>query len=670
MDEPDPKLAEDLAAFYYTAEDYGQVSEKEISPTLHALSQISKRYESPEFIAKGGMKQVFKVYDARCKRHVAMAMLHDDAPLELCDPLIHEAWLTALVDHPNIITVHDVGVDDRNRPYFTMDLKAGDSLGELLRKLRDGNSKEANRYPLESLLQMFVKICDAISYAHSIQVLHLDLKPANIQVGQYGEVLLCDWGLGRVLQQDSGMELERLLLNSDLLGSDTLFGEVRGTPGYMAPEQFQAESVRAEHADIYQLGCILYSILTLQRPVEGEPSEASAKTLRGEIVPACERAPERRIPVRLEAVAQKAMMVDPQQRYSSAEALGQEVRRYLMGFATEAEQAGVFTQLGLLYQRNKRFCLTVASCGLLLLFGTAWFASTLAEKESVASSAKRTAGFHLELFRRSETESEELAQQNTESVIRRVVAMHLNGSWQRAEQLLRAVLKDEPDNTVFHRAMGEHLFIRQRFNEASKYLLLGEKRSDWPDQLTCDLAHEYAEIKPDDEATLTVDQMVSLLSRIDGSPGFEAVIVTHDQETRRDPRDRAIIVEEQLRSINPNWKTGWFEYDFESSRLRVGGKGLKQLSTSHSILDGLRPRYLDISGSEISKLWKESDYGVETLDIRGCPLHGNGILRRFVHLRELITTPNQRDSKNHLIRKAVPPRVKITERELEIPLEK
>ena len=124
MDEKPPKPTPKLADFYYLAQDYGQVEEKEISPSLYAISQISTRYESPEFIASGGMKQVFKVYDARCKRNVAMAKLHDDAPHELCDPLIHEAWLTALLDHPNIITIHDVGVDDRRRPYFTMDLKS------------------------------------------------------------------------------------------------------------------------------------------------------------------------------------------------------------------------------------------------------------------------------------------------------------------------------------------------------------------------------------------------------------------------------------------------------------------------------------------------------------------------------------------------------------------
>lgn len=169
-----------------------------------------------------------------------MATLHDDAPLALCAPFIHEAWLTSLLDHPNIITIHNVRVDADKRPYFTMELKSGDSLDGLIEKLDAGVPEVCDRYSLNSLLQVFLKLCDAIEYAHSVHVLHLDLKPANIQVGQYGEMLVCDWGLGRMHRGEDGMEFEWLLLNSDLLSSDTVFGQVRGTPGYMAPEQLRS----------------------------------------------------------------------------------------------------------------------------------------------------------------------------------------------------------------------------------------------------------------------------------------------------------------------------------------------------------------------------------------------------------------------------------------------
>lgn len=100
------------------------------------------------------MKEIFKVYDARAKRHLAMAMLRSDAPEDLFDPFIHEAWLTALLAHPNIITIHDIGVNAQGKPYFTMDLKEGDSLRELIEKLHRGDRETLKRYPLEALLQI------------------------------------------------------------------------------------------------------------------------------------------------------------------------------------------------------------------------------------------------------------------------------------------------------------------------------------------------------------------------------------------------------------------------------------------------------------------------------------------------------------------------------------
>lgn len=651
-----------LADFYFIAEDYGQVEEQELSPSLHAVSQISERYESPEFIAAGGMKQVFKVYDARCKRDVAMATLHDDAPLELCDPLIHEAWLTAQLDHPNIITIHDVGVDSRNRPYFTMDLKSGDSLGHLIEELHAGDAAARDRYPFESLLQMFVKVCDAVAYAHSIQILHLDLKPANIQVGEYGEVLVCDWGLGRMQKQDGGIALERLLLNSDLLSSDTLFGEVRGTPGYMAPEQMQQERNRDSRTDIYQLGCILYSLLTLRRPLEGDLNDSLEKLVLGDITPPRKRAPERNIPARLEAVVLKAMTIDPADRYQTVELLSEEVRRYLTGFATEAEQAGVFTQLGLLYRRNKRLCLTVLCSGLLLFYGAVWSYLTVVMKEQSASTARRKAERTLALYEAGRDEVEKLSAQNAESIERAVVELHLSGNQKRPERLLLMALEGEPNNPTLLRAMGEHYFIMQHFNKAVPFLKRGERREQWPDQRICDLAIEYAVLKPVDEDRLSKSQMISLLNRIENFDGFEAMIVVNDWKHRPGPNQRAAIIEEHLRSINPEWRDGWFEYDFERSRLRIGGEGLERLSHSGSILAGLQPMALDLSGSNIQDLWNETGYTIKSLDVRGCPIEGDdtGVLSRFVHLKELTISPDQIE-----LRELVPEWVSVVVKEVD-----
>ena len=337
-------LEERLETLFFMAEEYDEVGVKETNPSLYALVQVSQRYQSAELLAEGGMKQIFKVFDVRAKRFLAMAMMRDDAPEDLCDPFIHEAWLTALLDHPNIITIHDVGVKEPGRPYFTMDLKQGDSLRQLIDKLCSNDRKTQALYPLETLLHIFLKVCDAVAYAHSLNVVHLDLKPANIQIGEYGQVLLCDWGLGRVLNGEDPQEIDRMLFNPDLLGSVNLHGQLKGTPGYMAPEQLVEDGEVDVRTDVYGLGCILYSLLTLLRPLVGEDEEILNRTKDGAIVPPIQRTPEREIPKSLDAVVMKALAPDPAQRYASVAALRAEVDRYLTGFATEAEEAGLLKQ--------------------------------------------------------------------------------------------------------------------------------------------------------------------------------------------------------------------------------------------------------------------------------------------------------------------------------------
>jgi hypothetical protein len=276
-----------------------------------------------------------------------------------------------------------------------------------------------------------------------------------------------------------------------------------------------------------------------------------------------------------------------------------------------------------------------------LLYGAAWSYWKLAEKERAATSARQTAEQTLRLYEAGKDEVEKLSIQNAESVEQAVVEMHLGSESRRPRELLLAALEAEPDNPVYLRAMGEHFFISQRFNDAIKYLDRGEKRAQWPDQLIRDLAHEFAEKKPDDDQLLSKFQMLDLLRRIDGFNGFEAMIILRDQKHRLELDDCAEIVEEHLRSVNPNWKNGFFEFDVDSGRMRIGGKGLERLSESGSVIVGLRPRALDISGSDIRELWREANLVIETLDVRDCPLDGVGFVSRLAYLKELIVLPGQ-----------------------------
>lgn len=644
--------------FYRMAEEYDGIDAAEINPSLHDLSQVTQRYQSPELIAEGGMKRIYKVYDARAKRYLALAMLREDAPEDLCDPFIHEAWLTARLDHPNIITIHDVGVKEGKRPYFTMDLKQGITLRELIEKLYAGDRKTVAAYPLEALLQIFLKICDAVSYAHSVNVLHLDLKPANIQIGEYGRVMLCDWGLGRVTAgRGDPHEIDRLLFNPDLLGSTNLYGQCKGTLGYMAPEQLIQDGAVDERTDVYGLGCILYSLLTLLRPLTGDEEEVMKRTRDGAIVAPTGRTPNRHIPVALSAVAMKALATDPAKRYSTVDELRTEVQRYLTGFATEAENAGVFKQLRLFYRRNRRFCLTVLCSLLVVTAGAIWSFIELSEKERIASEARDSAERTLALYEAGQTELEKISFENAESIVELAERYQFLGDYKRVEAILKTALENKPSNQLILRELGIYYFIQQQFNQALSYLERGMYRNDD----VCETARNYADIKADDEK-LTALQMIDIINLVSVHEPLILRLVLYDFRQRFDLEERAAIFKAYLHVINPDWKNGWFEYDSEKSVLRMGGKGLWRISTQQSVLIGLNPRVLDLSGSEIEELWKEANTGIEILDIRGTSMKSIWFLKRFVHLRKLIVSPGQLPATE--LRK-LPSRVLVTQKPLE-----
>jgi len=641
--------------FYLMAEEYGEVDAKEISPSFYSLKKTTQRYESYELLASGGMKQIYKVYGTRTKRQLAMALLHDDAPEDLFDPFIHEAWLTARLDHPNIITIHDIGINEQDRPYFTMDLKQGDSLREVIERLHSNDRKTKEHYPQETLLQIFMKVCDAVAYAHSNQVLHLDLKPSNIQVGDYGQVLVCDWGLGRVVGQDDPGEIDRQLLNPDLFGSSNLIGELKGTPGYMAPEQFVEDGALDVRTDVYGLGGILYSLLTLLRPMSGDDEEILKRMKEEEaIVPPQQRTPEREVPASLNAVVMKALAVDPKNRYASVSALRAEVHCYLTGFATQAEEAGVVTQLHLFYRRNRRFCLTLFCAALIIIVGTALSFWEVSEKERAATVARQEAERTLALYEAGRSALETMTSRNAESVVALATRYEIEGRVDGARAVLKTALEQEPENPIYLRAMGIHYFVEQRFGQAVTFL-----ESSGDDDVIYSLSQEYATFKVDD-AILGVNQVIDLLSRLPSRATMQLKLIMNDQNRRANLTERAKIVKAYLQNINPDWVDGWFEFDAAESALRVGGSGLRRLATQQSVLDGLRLRSLDVSGSEVEDLWRESGYVLESLDIHDTPMKQPWFLRRFIHLKTLAISPGQFTPEQLQV---LPDQVKIIERD-------
>ncbi|HSR88423.1 MAG TPA: serine/threonine-protein kinase, partial [Pontiella sp.] len=298
------------------------------------------RYTPHKKLNQGGMKAIWEVDDHRTARKVAMALIQDSriASAEDIDSFLYEARLTANLQHPNIIPIYDIAVDESGNPYFTMKALKGETLGEILKQLSDGNEEYRARYTRTRLLGIFLKVCNAIDYAHTKGVIHLDLKPSNVIVGDFGDVHVLDWGLSTLITHLSEYDGEKAVswhslddvaledgqtLTRYLESSAKQRHIVGGTPGYMSPEQAQGSPLDIDfQTDVYMLGAMLYEILTYCCPVVGDTvKQVLQKTVRGDFPPPAARAPELRIPPALAAIAMKAMQTDPGDRYANVAAL-------------------------------------------------------------------------------------------------------------------------------------------------------------------------------------------------------------------------------------------------------------------------------------------------------------------------------------------------------------
>lgn len=354
------------------------------------LRAVDVRYLRSEPHNKGGMKVILRTHDAMTGRPMAMAKLPKGAKPRAIENFLREARITAHLEHPNIVPIYDIGLDDSRKPYFTMKLLSGSNLGKILAKLRAGDPVVREQYTRAALVDIFLKICDAIAYAHASGVIHLDLKPENIQISNYGEVLVCDWGLAKLVNTDCGSErsiLDDSSLYTSCVNYLTVDGFFSGTPGYMAPEQATGGRKRAktEQTDIYSLGCLLYSILTYECPIEGENVDVVlARTRAGEFQAPRKRMPTNDIPHSLEAVVLKAMALKPEDRYESVQHMITDILSYRDGYATAAEGAGFWTQFKLLIKRNPKIAYILLATLLLLSGIIAHYTSALRERERVA----------------------------------------------------------------------------------------------------------------------------------------------------------------------------------------------------------------------------------------------------------------------------------------------
>ena len=356
-----------------------------------------QKYRFIRSIGRGGMKMVLQMKDLDTTRDVAMAVLPEATtrPREDLTRFIQEARITASLEHPNIVPVHEIGVDSTGAPYYTMKLLRGKTLAALITSLAEGDEAFRSEYNTIRILRIFLKICSGVAFAHSKGVIHLDLKPENIQVGDFGEVLIMDWGLAKVREKKH--ENRKKDFETDLpetgFGSGTLDGIMKGTPGYMAPEQAAGKnSLKDERTDIYSLGAILYSLMTWKDPLEEKTvKERIEATLNGKIIPPSLRAPEREIPAGVEAVIKKAMSLNPDDRYQSVQELRNEVNAFIGGYATLAEKASIAKKTVLFFRRHLLLSVTLAVILFFLVIGALYmfqiYQRDMTEWKEVFSSA-------------------------------------------------------------------------------------------------------------------------------------------------------------------------------------------------------------------------------------------------------------------------------------------
>lgn len=295
-----------------------------------------ERYEVHELIGRGGMGAVYRATDRTLHRDVALKVLPTEADQhDVIRRLERESRVLASLEHPGIVAVHDAGSLGDGRPFYIMRLVRGRRLDEQARQESRGQR-----------LRRFLAVCDAVSFAHSRGVIHRDLKPSNVMVGEFGEVLVLDWGVAKIA---GSKEFDPVTGSDFVMGSDagddrTGDGVAVGTPGFMAPEQLSGDRSRVDtRVDVFGLGALLRDLLG--------PETA---------------------PAALRAIVARATALNVGDRYESVDALAADVRSWLDGLSVSAHSESIFEKTARLYRRNNALILLVLAYLLMRLFILWW----------------------------------------------------------------------------------------------------------------------------------------------------------------------------------------------------------------------------------------------------------------------------------------------------------
>lgn len=350
---------------------------------LEHLTELYDRYEIVEKFAEGGQGEIKTAMDRLLKRYVAIKSLKREhvKNQEIISNFIAEAKVTAQLDHPSIVPLYEVNGDNEDCIHIAMKLIHGRTLDDIIedtildcKQKKGARKNDMESESLKGRLENFIKVCDAVSYAHNKNVIHRDLKPENVMVGQFHEVYVMDWGIAKVLSKD-GKDIP------DDKG-------ICGTPGYIAPEVVQHKAY-GPASDQYALGIILFELATLKRAITGESlMEVMSKTCAEKLEPLEHYFPQYRIPDELKAIIMKTIALAPSDRYASVSILADDVRRFLRGEETIAMPDDLARRTFRKLYKHRNLTAAIVLLLLLTLAGLTIF-SLLQQKQAIIESKKR-----------------------------------------------------------------------------------------------------------------------------------------------------------------------------------------------------------------------------------------------------------------------------------------
>jgi serine/threonine-protein kinase len=475
--------------------------------------------------AKGGLGEVFVALDEELHREVALKEIQDQFAdqLDARARFVREAEITGNLEHPGVVPVYGLGAYPDGRPFYAMRFIKGESMQQAIARFHKAD-REPHRdagersLALRDLLGRFVAMCNAVAYAHSRGVIHRDLKPANAMLGEYGETLVVDWGLARLVEQAPEEETtaERLVpaISGSTGSSPTEMGQVVGTAGYMPPEQAEGRLDRVGiGSDVFALGATLYAVLTGQAPYHGDDVREQARQAR--VVPARQR--KRSVPAALESICAKAMAKEVQDRYPTARALAQEVERFLADEPVLAHQEPLAERVRRWGRRHRTL---VSSLLVLLLVSVAGLILGLWAVRSEQRKTEQERDLARQHLKRAEEAEQEAKKQ-----------------LKRAEENLALARKAVDD---CYGLASNHRLFRQPNTRAVRRLLLEQ---------TLPYYRAFAAQKPTDES-LAREQAENLfrVGFINFELGNKAEALTCLEQTRR-------ILQQQFAAHPNDWRT-------------------------------------------------------------------------------------------------------------------